>query len=311
MTQNTDRIIFKAIEDGVINEITCFPIDNIDKLRGFHNWIKSKLIENAKNYTLNNKINIDISDKNFNEPTKFKSGLKLLDVAVGRAGDLHKWSRFGVKFVTGIDSDKNSIYGEDGAIKRVNSVKHIKSCPKCCFWNISAIDPKVLEKINGKDRGMLYDIVSCQFAFHYFVKEIDTVLDMISKKLNPGGFFIGTASNGDLIKRNLESGDIDTGSLKIKKINDESYSYELTCNSSERRTYFEIREEVIPEYFLSPDFLVEKCKEYNLEPVSVQTFHEWKEYYYKTVTDVIKLSDMSAQESIASFLNFSFSFVKI
>ena len=38
MTQNTDRIIFKAIEDGVINEITCFPIDNKGNQKGELYW---------------------------------------------------------------------------------------------------------------------------------------------------------------------------------------------------------------------------------------------------------------------------------
>ena len=57
------------------------------------------------------------------------------------------------------------------------------------------------------------------------------------------------------------------------------------------------------EYFLHKDVLINKCKEYGLEPVSILNFSEWTTKYSGPV-----LSDL---EQIASFLNFSFRFVKI
>jgi len=127
-------------------------------LRKFHNWIKMRLITDAQKTT---------------------QGTKLLDVAVGRGGDIFKWSNARFKYVTGFDSDSKSIYEKynfDGAIKRYTTVKSEANMPKCFFWNISATNPNVLNLLNSKDRGNIYDVVSCQFSFHYFVNDIDIVL---------------------------------------------------------------------------------------------------------------------------------------
>jgi mRNA (guanine-N7-)-methyltransferase len=252
--------------------------ERTENLRKFHNWIKLQLILKSDN-------------KN-----------NLLDVACGRGGDLIKWSKAKIKYVTAFDSDAHSLYEKnefDGAIKRYSCMKSIPNMPKVFFWNISAIDPKVLHLINSKDNGRMYDIVSCQFSMHYFVKEIDIVLNMISKKLNTGGHFIGTATDGDLIKA---TGNVDNDILKVNIISEEMYTFELFSGNTDRETYFQING-TSTEYFLHKSVLIDKCKEYGLEPVSILNFSEW----------MIKYSgpEMSQNEQIASFLNFSFRFVKI
>jgi len=252
--------------------------ERTENLRKFHNWIKLQLILKS-----NNKNN-------------------LLDVACGRGGDLIKWSKAKIKYVTAFDSDARSLYEKnefDGAIKRYSSMKSIPNMPKVFFWNISAIDPKVLDMVNSKDNGRMYDIVSCQFSMHYFVKEIDIVLNMISKKLNTGGHFIGTATDGDLIKT---FGNIDNDILKVNIISEEMYTFELFSGNTDRETYFQING-TSTEYFLHKSVLIDKCKEYNLELVSILNFSEWTMKYSGP--------EMSQNEQIASFLNFSFRFVKI
>ena len=117
--------------------------ESIDNLRKFHNWIKLQLITDAKHST---------------------NGKSLLDVAVGRGGDIFKWTKNNIGYVTGIDNDAKSIYEKnefDGAIQRYNLMKTQMKVPRCYFWNISATDPDVLNKLNQKDRGAVYDIV-CQ-----------------------------------------------------------------------------------------------------------------------------------------------------
>jgi SAM-dependent methyltransferase len=280
---DVSTIIFEQIKTGKINDLE-FSGPTGESLRKFHNWIKQQLILESKRIT---------------------GGTKLLDVAVGRGGDIFKWTKAKFKYVTGFDSDNGSIYEKnqfDGAIKRYNSVKSQINVPKCYFWNMSATNPDILTLLNGKDRNCIYDVVSCQFSFHYFVKDIDVVLNMISKKLKSKGVFIGTATDGDLIKENLKESDvIDKNAIKINRIDDKMYEFFLISEKTSRETYFEYKG-TSKEYFLTKDFLIEKCKQYNMYPLRVIGFHEWNFNY----TGI----EMSINEMACSFLNFSFIFQK-
>jgi len=257
----------------------------IKNLRNFHNWIKLELILEAKKQT---------------------SAVNLLDVAVGRGGDIMKWSKAKIKYVTGFDFDSKSIYEKvkfDGAIKRYNNMKNY-NIPRCFFWNVSATDPRVLEFLNTKDNNRVYDIVSCQFSFHYFVKDIDIVLNMISNKLRSGGLFIGTAADGHQINLSIQNENAVSPILTIKKDpNDESmYFFEMNSEKTSRETYFEIRG-ASHEYFLYQKFLIEKCEIYNLKLVNTINFRDWYSIYNG--------DKLTPDEQMCSFLNFSFVFQKI
>lgn len=273
--------VYNMIQNGDINSLESETPTNTIALREFHNWIKLSLIFESK---------------------RLSNGTKLLDLAVGRGGDIAKWSKARFRYVTGIDSDRKSIfekYDFDGAIKRYQNIsRNIATVPKCFFWHLSVTDPNIINLLNGKDRGTVYDVVSCQFAFHYFVQEIDIVLDMIKNKLRKGGVFIGTASDGDLISKNAN---VNLPILNINKVSDTSYEYEMKTGKTSRETYFEYRG-ALTENFLYKQFLIEKCEYYGLQLVRMLNFHEWNLKY--------KGNELSKQEQAASFMNFSFVFVK-
>jgi len=281
MNHNCDKV-YDEIASGKISDIELNSATT-ESLRKFHNWIKSQIIFESKRIT---------------------NGTKLLDVAVGRGGDIIKWSKAKFKYVTGFDSDSKSIYEKndfDGAIKRYNGVKSQMNIPRCYFWNLSATDPCIIDNLNGKDRGCIYDVVSCQFSFHYFVKDIDIVLDMISKKLRSGGVFIGTAMDGDIIKSILQHGEVKNQAMSIEYQNEDMYKFTLNSEKTSRETYFEYRG-ASTEYFLYKKFLIEKCKSFNMYPLSVKSFHEWIESY--------KGDGLTKEDMYCSFLNFSFVFKK-
>lgn len=277
------NFVFETIQVGNLNDIE-FSSETGEPLRKFHNWIKQQLIFESKRIT---------------------NGSKLLDVAVGRGGDIFKWSKAGFKYVTGFDSDAKSIYEKndfDGAIKRFNNVKSEINMHKCYFWHMSATDPFILNLLNGKDHNTIYDVVSCQFSFHYFVEDINVVLNMISKKLKSKGIFIGTATDGDLIKQNLKNTpDITKSAINLKYISEDMYEFSLNSEKTSRETYFEYRG-VSREYYLSKAFLIEKCKEFNMHLVRILSFHEWNSTYTGM--------QLSKEEMACSFLNFSFVFQK-
>ena len=189
-----DKFIYCLVKYGKIqNFIITNKSNNIDNLRKFHNYIKQTLIVN---YCM--KINA----KN------------LLDIACGRGGDLQKWlnNKLNLKYILAFDNHTESIYSSinkgdsyDGAIARFKNIKkHYKNkIPYINFQHLNILDPTILQKLNSIDSNKLYDVVSCQFALHYFSKTdftLNNVLNIVSLKLRKGGIFIGTATDGDLIK---------------------------------------------------------------------------------------------------------------
>lgn len=272
--------VYENIRSGVVPE---FNGTTTESLRKFHNWIKLQLILDAKRMTF---------------------GTKLLDVAVGRGGDILKWSKAKFRYVTGFDSDSKSIYEKndfDGAIKRYSGVKSQMNMPKCYFWNLSATDPFILTKLNGKDRDCTYDVVSCQFSFHYFVQDIDIVLNMIAKKLRTGGVFIGTAMNGERVKQILSKGNIKNNAMIVECVDENMYTFTMNSEKTSRETYFEYRG-ASTEYYLYKEYFIEKCKTFNLFPVIISDFHEWNKKYTG--------QELSLEDMYCSFLNFSFMFQK-
>ena len=91
--------------------------------------------------------------------------------------------------------------------------------------------------------------------------------------------------------------------LDVSKVTDSSYVYEITNNGliNSKETYYDYRGALI-EYFVYKERLIEKCKEYSLELVSIKSFHEWNKSLNKV---------LSTNEQLISYLNFSFIFIKI
>lgn len=255
---------------------------SIENLRQFHNFIKGSLIE--------------ISKKN--------GGTTLLDIAVGRGGDLFKWQHNNFKVVVGFDPHQESI---DEARRRLNTqLKQKKKCPYTKYFTLDMLDPHLLQKLNSLEMNIngveshTYDVVSCQFAFHYFSKQMDLVLQFISLKLNNGGIFIGTATDGDKVNELLkESGNFSTNLLQINKINDEKYKFNITSDST--NTYFDVKG-VSEEYFLFKEQMINTAKLYDLHLLEIKSFKDWYQIYNRQMSD---------PECLVSFLNFSFSFIKI
>ena len=253
---------------------------SIENLRKFHNYIKSSLIE--------------FSSKN--------GGTTLLDIAVGRGGDLFKWQHNNFKVVVGFDPHQDSI---DEAKRRLfTQLKSKKRYPFTKFYTLDMLDYNIIHKLNNLESSIkglethTYDVVSCQFAFHYFVKHLDHVLNFISHKLKTGGIFIGTATDGDIIHNLLEDGNVRENLLNITKIDEEKYTFNITSNSTD--TYFDVKGESC-EYFLFKDNFIKKAQSYNLQLLEIKSFNEWYELYN---------GQLSNEESKISFLNFSFKFIK-
>jgi|LauGreDrversion4_2_1035121.scaffolds.fasta_scaffold168118_3 mRNA (guanine-N7-)-methyltransferase len=286
----SENIVNCILKCGLLSVFYGEEKTSIDNMRGFHNWIKDSLIKLA---------------------VKNSSADSLLDLAVGRGGDLHKWTSNRINYVIGIDSDKASIFSDtrrggdfDGAIARFRYLNNNRNL-FYRFENISVLDPEVLEKLNRIDRQKLYSIVSCQFAFHYFTKDENSLrhtLRLVSQKLRPGGVFICTFTDGANIVNN---GDVSLPSLKIK-VNQNNYSLIIDAKTTQNRlNYFEIIDENV-EYISLVDSISTIANEFGLDLILNRTFHEWY-CEYKTSH---KFRALGFQEMLISFLNTSIIFKK-
>lgn len=192
-------------------------------MRDFHNlYIKRKLIMSVA-----------------------RPGNTLIDLAVGKGGDLPKWIAAKLGFVFGIDYSKDNLEHKfDGVCARYLDIKKTKrNIPDAIFIHgdsskeirggqaaISERYRLITRAIFGegaKDASLLgrgvyphygrgadgFDVCSVQFAIHYFfenIMKLHTFLQNVSECTKLGGYFIGTCFDGARIFQalaRLESGD--------------------------------------------------------------------------------------------------------
>jgi len=275
---------------------------SIIDLRIFHNWIKNEMFINISNKIRKNNPNKDIT---------------ILELAVGRAGDLYKWIGIRAKEVIGIDIDKDAIYGKDGAYHRYRKIlgrKKFQSdlyVPKCTFYVYDISDPKNLDKLRYVLKDKRFDIVSCQFAIHYFFRDIialNTFLTLVDTYISPDGYFIGSTMDGNMIRQKLNNDNsIKNTVFHIKyndsKENDEyGNTYTVTLGEKDEDHYF--AQNASTEYLVDINELTKKASTYNLNLLDTKSFQKW----YESYEEFKPTNTMSKDEKEFSFLNFSFIF---
>jgi mRNA (guanine-N7-)-methyltransferase len=281
---------------------------SIINLRRFHNWIKRKLIE--------------IVSANLNPKNETK--LSLLDLAVGKGGDIQKWYDNGIYTVVGIDKDINSIDKKDGANDRLRKLKAKVNVSRGVDYSFHVFDLACPSNNYYIDQLLndypLFDIMSCQFALHYFFKSFTTLnnlLGIISKYLRPGGYFIATTLDGDRVSKyiklnsksifNLELGN----DHKIAK-DKEVYGQQLIVSSSQNNNhdthYFQERPSY--EYLVDINTLIKVCDVHHLSCIDVTHFDQWYKIYETEVIQNDTMNVLSNDEKKFSFLNFTITFIK-
>jgi hypothetical protein len=169
-------------------------------MKQFHNWIKSVII-----YTYCNKI------------YQNNKQLSIIDMAVGRGGDNMKYYYVEAAFVVGLDVAKDGLFSPvDGAKSRYENQRRGKpNFPKMYFIHadcgtklnyddqyialggMNQDNKKLIEQFfpNDPTKQTKFDVISCQMAVHYFLKDNNTWTNFksnINQTLRNGGFLILT-----------------------------------------------------------------------------------------------------------------------
>lgn len=168
-------------------------------MRGFHNWIKSNL------------INLYCS------PTDSRAK-NVLDYGCGRGGDIFKMMSARVGIYVGIDHDYAGLFtSENSAQQRANELK------KSGNYHFIHADGRYLLTLEDQKNsvkniensaslfkqffsGFKFDTINVQFSVHYFLgdsKWFDNFCENLNTSLKDGGHVIITCFDGDTIKKNL------------------------------------------------------------------------------------------------------------
>ena len=121
----------------------------------------------------------------------------VLDIGCGKGGDLNKWSKANINHYVGIDIAETSI---EQAKNRYLETKN-RNRGRIFSADFYAADcTKVDIEQFFADKNVTFDIVTCQFAFHYCFESIEQancMLKNITNRLRPGGYFIGTTTDAN------------------------------------------------------------------------------------------------------------------
>jgi len=264
-------------------------------MRKFHNWVKRTLIINITEFYYN----------------KNREDVYLLDIGVGRGGDIDKWNQALISGVFGFDPSNESINSLDPFNQGANArLKNYKLDVKVQFEVGNALDPspdlisKIKTFLNIHDI-LNFQIVSCQFALHYFFKsqiDLKIVLTFVSNFLKKGGFFIGTTIDSDKIKKLFEVGASKTYSTELFKIEREfnkkitsfyGNKYKFTINDiNDQGNYFNTMG-VSTEYLVDFKELNRVAAEVGLLPVKLNFFESYgKKVYTNMSSNIISFEDI-------------------
>lgn len=158
-------------------------------LRQLNNWVKSTLIQ-------------EFSKRPCND---------VMDMACGKFGDLRKWVKVGVKRIAGLDISRKQLSDAVGRLMEYNHPSDGRPPPavpigvKMVLVDASFLNLGPTGVFGPSER---FDVISVQFALHYMFETEASALTFfrnIGDRLMPGGVFMGTIADGNILIRNLRN----------------------------------------------------------------------------------------------------------
>lgn len=262
-TRNARRVAdhYSARSNQTLEEREASPIIHLKKL---NNWIKSVLIQLYAN-----------------------RGDAVLDLACGKGGDLIKWDKARIGYYVGVDIAEGSIkdcrtrYNGDADQQSRRKKFSFPARLICADCYETRLDDYL------RDDGP-FDICSCQFAMHYSWSteaRARRALANVSTLLRPGGTFIGTMPDANvIIKRLREAEGLSFGNSVYWISFDEEYTQKKFKASSPFgiKYKFHLEDAVdCPEWIVPFHNFKSLAEEYGLELIFVKNSHEFVEEYLK------------------------------
>lgn len=136
---------------------------------------------------------------------------------------------------------------------------------------------------NHLDRQKMFDVVSCQFAIHYaFESEarVRVLMKNVTDRLKPGGFFIGTTVDSNVLVRKLRAVNdiVIRNNVYQVRLDDAFKSKHFPMDNPYGIRYtFTLAQSVedCPEFLVHFPSFVQLAKEYDLELIMLLNFHDF------------------------------------
>jgi hypothetical protein len=333
MIKGEDKLMFKDLPEDNLYYNRNMARDKFAtrNMMNFHNyWIKNQYLINT-----------------------FKSNAKtLFDIACGKAGDLQKWLDAEIPVVVGVDYMRDNIENPiDGAYARLIDTERVPSTYKYLFLTMDAskrLNEGYINAMEDKNDAEIaktlwgmgnkkspyagiasngFDVVSCQFAVHYFFEKeetLDAFIDNVDANLVDGGHFIGTCLDGSKVKsllKGTKKGDSITAKNEDRTMWDIRRMYDnedaVKIGFGEHvEIYMESIGRVSKEYLVNMSTLINKLGQRNIHVEAIKSFQEvHAEISAKDESTVNKyymdsVNNMTPEEKRYSFMNVMFIFKK-
>ncbi|KAK4804057.1 hypothetical protein SAY86_003874 [Trapa natans] len=252
---------YSARTNQTLEEREASPIIHLKKL---NNWIKSVLIQ-----------------------IYARRGDAVLDLACGKGGDLIKWDKAKIGYYVGIDIADGSI--EDCRTRYNGDADQHQRRKKFSFpARLICGDcfEACLDEVLGEDAP--FDICSCQFAMHYSWSteaRARRALANVSALLRPGGTFIGTMPDANVIIKKLRQAEGLAFGNSVYWIKfDEEFSEKVfkSSNPFGIKYKFHLEDAVdCPEWIVPFHVFKSLAEEYDLDLVFVKNSHDFVHEYIK------------------------------
>ena len=209
-------------------------------MRAFHNYIKDNLISiYCQPYTVNKHIHRK----------------DVLDIGVGRGGDLTKLYGAGINKIVGIDIDDSSFHIPNGTYDKFKKLKLIKNSilsilPTSELNNsiegvfirvdtshelTTSVQSKLLSGMTEQNKELItthiennqFDVINCQFTIHYMFEteqKVKSFFNNINKLLKPNGYLLITCFDGQSLISKLNQHD---GTFEINYTNEKGSKVQL------------------------------------------------------------------------------------
>lgn len=243
------------------------------------------------------------------------AGPHLVEIACGKGGDIQKWTDSKFSRVIGIDSSTdNLLNGNDGAYKRLHQLKAepknrsqvpdtvflhkdmrepwdslreithtgLRNLFNICRGNVNKDDIEVAAvKKFYNSLSNSADVVSCQFAIHYFFcsqEHLSTFCENVARVIKPGGYFIGTCMDGRIVENRLKDSDgimegVIDGNLvwRIKRMYDPNETSRVSRKIS---VFLETINQALEECIVDMDLLEQELAKHDIVPLTSSELEE-------------------------------------
>lgn len=199
-------------EDMLKNVVTSPPDDTFEDELYYRDTLEARDRTMRDVMDFHNRVKEDLYR------SAIKQGDTLLELAVGRANDLHKWRKTKPSKVVGIDYSKGNIDGaRQGACVRYLKESAKVKLPPALFIEGDMTKPlleqdnrymKMLDKREPAPTEYLqkfvglteFDVISCQMAMHYACESEETFRSFVGNLTRMGkGIFFGTCLDGQAV----------------------------------------------------------------------------------------------------------------